>query len=144
MYVLKSRSCSFTHVNFIIQPDESLANWREPNPSQIDELVKLGFATIGNKGDLKFGNEWNTKRIDEWLQDLLPVVFEWLDILSDDQDEGKYPWQLLKANRSRLQLHHELPDRYDVLDAKGSKSKGWQDSKLFFGKSITLIDQFPN
>ena len=124
---------SITYLAFIFQEDGSLKNVHEPTPSEINELVRLGFAMTGNKSEISFGNEWGISRLHNWLKDILPVPSKQLDLLSD-AEEHQYPWRLLKASRSRLQLYHELPDGYDVISAKGSKSKGWQDSKLYFGK----------
>jgi hypothetical protein len=71
------------------------------------------------------------------LRDILPAPFEKInDLLKPDVSDHSYIWRLLKASRSHLELHREAPDGYDMISAKGSKSKGWQDSKLFFGMSI--------
>jgi hypothetical protein len=105
---------------------------------QVDELVRLGFAKIGNRGDHKFSNEWDTDQLDDWLCNTLPTPFKQLELLNPDVHEHNYLWRLLKASRSCLELHRESPDGYDMISAKGSKSKGWQDSKLFFGMWIAL------
>ena len=35
--------------------------------------------------------------------------------------------------------HRELPDGVNLISAKGGKSKGWQDSKLYFGMSPNFL-----
>ena len=103
----------------------------EPDFEQIDELSKVGLAKVGGQGDIQFGNEWSTRRVDEWLRELLPPAFK--NVREPDQDELDFSWRLLKSNRSNLSFHRELPDGIDLISAKGGKSKGWQDSKLYFG-----------
>ena len=73
--------------------------------------------------------------MDEWLRELLPAAFKQVRE-SDHDEELEYNWRLLKSNRSHLSFHRELPDGVDLISAKGGKSKGWQDSKLYFGMSL--------
>ncbi|KAF8531514.1 hypothetical protein JB92DRAFT_3092258 [Gautieria morchelliformis] len=56
---------------------------------------------------------------------MLPAAFEPMDDVAEVGDE--FTWRLLKASRSHLSLHREVPDGYDFVDAKGGKSKGWQE-----------------
>ncbi|KAF8494785.1 hypothetical protein JB92DRAFT_2995342 [Gautieria morchelliformis] len=53
-------------------------------------------------------------------------------------DSWDHQWRLLKTRRSHLELHREMPDGYDVKSVKGCKSKGWQDTKLFFVTRIPI------
>ena len=70
--------------------------------------------------------------MDEWLRELLPAAFK--TVCEPVQDEElEYSWRLLKSNCSHHSFHRELPDGVDLISAKGRKSKGWQDSKLYFG-----------
>jgi hypothetical protein len=124
------------------QEDGELFDNSEPSVQRLDLLVKAGFAKFGNKGDLKFGNEWCTRKLDEWLRGILPEAFEKIDATIETEDG--YAWRLLKASRARLHFHRETPDGYDFVQAKGGKSKGWQESKLFLGMwiSLTSIPRF--
>ncbi|KAF8480615.1 hypothetical protein JB92DRAFT_3133120 [Gautieria morchelliformis] len=114
----------FTSVRIItilphgLDDDGSLKHATEPTPQQIDELVKLGLATIGSHSQHKFGDNWDTNQI----------------------DDHKYQWRLLKAHRWHLELHREMPEGYDVKSAKGCQSKGWQDTKLFFVTHVPITD----
>ncbi|KAF8580861.1 hypothetical protein K439DRAFT_1619442 [Ramaria rubella] len=134
---LKETNKAFTEIRLVavlphgLDADGSLNHTVEPLLLQIDKLVDLGFAKIGGRGDLKFENDWNTQMIDDWLQEMLPIVFENIKAIPS-VFEDEYPWWLLRTSRSHLELHREKPDGYDAISAKG-KSKGWQDSKLFFG-----------
>ncbi|KAF8513273.1 hypothetical protein JB92DRAFT_2830424 [Gautieria morchelliformis] len=133
--------------NTVLQSDEgrspkddgSLKHPTELTPQQIDELMKLGFTTIRSRSQHKFGDNWNTSQIDKWLCEALPVPFERLDLIADLPDH-KYQWRLLKACRWHLELHCEMPKGYDMKSAKGCKSKGWQDTKLFFVTHVPITD----
>jgi hypothetical protein len=100
-------------------------------------LVKAGFALFGNHSKIQFANKRSTRRLDQCLRELLLDTFEQIDATSSDNEDG-YAWWLLKASHSHLQFHHETPDGYDFISAKGGKSKGWQEAKLYFGKWICL------
>ncbi|KAF8514662.1 hypothetical protein JB92DRAFT_2918268 [Gautieria morchelliformis] len=91
-----------------LNEDGSLISTDEPTAQQIDELAKLRYAAIGSRNQYKFGDSWD------------------------------HQWRLLKTRRSHLELHREMPDRYDVKSVKGCKSKGWQDTKLFFVTRIPI------
>ncbi|KAF8504064.1 hypothetical protein JB92DRAFT_3123106 [Gautieria morchelliformis] len=107
-------------------------------------LIQEGLDADGNlnddtqAGDLEFGSNWSTRKLDEWLRMILPIAFDHLDMQMDADDPEAYTWRLCKANRSRLELHRELPDGIDFKDAKGGKSKGWQDSKLYIVSQVPL------
>ncbi|KAF8502413.1 hypothetical protein JB92DRAFT_2833633 [Gautieria morchelliformis] len=113
------RTVQYSDIESRPKPDGMLKHTAEPTPQQIDELVKLGFAMIGSKGELWFGKEWDTARLDQWLQDTLPVPFECIDLMADVPDVDPH-WQLLR-----------IPHSYDFIDAKGSRGKSWHDSKLY-------------
>jgi len=93
------------------------------------------LAKIGQPGDLKFNSGWDAPQLDRWLRQILPTAF---DLISESADH-EYPLWLLKLSRSKLALHREIPDGYDAVSAKGHKGKGWQDSKLLFGKSLSIL-----
>ncbi|KAF8531041.1 hypothetical protein JB92DRAFT_2854714 [Gautieria morchelliformis] len=121
-----------------LNEDGSLISTNEPTAQQIDELAKLGYAAIGSRNQYKFGDSWDVDRIDQWLRETLPLPFEQLDIAAADLPDHKHQWRLLKTRRSHLELHHEMPDGYDVKSVKGCKSKGWQDTRLFFVTHIPI------
>jgi hypothetical protein len=103
--------------------------------ARVEKLVEDGFAKIGNRGDLQFGTSWSTPRLDEWLRDLLPRAFEHLDTQTYPLGERpRYPWRLLKASRSALDLYAAVADGVDFQNAKGGKSKGWQDSRIYLSE----------
>ena len=110
-----------------------MRNEYEPSPSQLDELVKQGFGMIGNKGDIMFRISWDSEKLHNWLRGLLPVPFERLDILWDE-DNYPYPWRLLQENHGWLKLQSQVPQGYDFVNAKSAKGKPWQDGKLYVGK----------
>ncbi|KAF8590168.1 hypothetical protein K439DRAFT_1612167 [Ramaria rubella] len=132
----KETNKAFTEIRLVavlphgLDADGSLNHTVEPSLLQIDKLVDLGFAKIGGRGDLKFENDWDTQMLDDWLREMLPIAFENIKAVPG-VFEDEYPWWLLRTSRSHLELHREKPDGYDAMSAKG-KSKGWQDSKLFF------------
>ena len=105
-----------------------------PDFKQIDELSKVGLAKVGGRSDIQFRNEWSTRWVDEWLRGLPPATFK--EVGEPDQDKLEYSWRLLKSKRLHLSFHCELPDGVDLISAKGRKSKGWQDSKPYFGMSL--------
>ena len=90
---------------------------------------------MGSRGDIQFGNEWSTRRLDAWLQELLPAAFKHNDLAPDEE----YTWRLLKSHQSHLSFHRKLPDGVDLVSVKGGKSKGWQDSKIYFGELTFYI-----
>jgi hypothetical protein len=104
----------------ISQDDGELISKVEPSITRIDQLVKLGLATIGNHDELQFSLEWGTNLLDQWLRETLPQAFELLD--AQDANDG-FAWHLLKAKRSQLELHREEPDSYDFDNVKACKSK---------------------
>ncbi|KAF8583197.1 hypothetical protein K439DRAFT_1617668 [Ramaria rubella] len=107
----------------------------ESSPPQIDKLVELGFANIGGRGVLKFGNDWDMQMLDDWLHETLLIVFEYIEALPATFD-NEYAWRLPKTSRSHFELHRERPDGYDAISAK-DKSKGWQDITRLPIPSIT-------
>ncbi|KAF8505007.1 hypothetical protein JB92DRAFT_3122826 [Gautieria morchelliformis] len=90
----------------------------EPNLQRIDQLSKAGFAIFGSPGELELSNQWSHRKLDEWLREMLPIAFEYMDEVAKDG----------------------VPDGYDFVDAKGGKSKGWQDSKLYLVSRKQLSD----
>ena len=84
---------------------------------------------MGSQGDIQFGNEWSTRRLDVWLQEILLAAFEHNCVPEED-----YVWWLLKSHHSHLSFYREFLDGVDLISAKGGKGKGWQDSKIYFGK----------
>lgn len=130
MHVHLLSSCHCFHNYF--QADGTLKNTAVPTPQQLDELVKLGFAGIGIKGQYRFGKDWDTARLDQWLQETLPVPFERISLMSDIPDM-EYHWRLLRVNRTHVELYRENPDGYDFVDARGSRGKSWHDSRLYVG-----------
>ncbi|KAF8531105.1 hypothetical protein JB92DRAFT_2825259 [Gautieria morchelliformis] len=82
----------FTSVRIIailphgLDDDGSLKHAAELTPQQIDELLNLRFTTIGSRSQHKFGNNWDTDQIDEWLHETLPVPFERLDLIANLPD----------------------------------------------------------
>jgi hypothetical protein len=80
-----------TTSDFLFQDDRTLKNIIEPNPQQIDELIRLGYATIGNRGEHKFGNDWDTDRLDDWLCDMLPAPFEQIHELLNPSEALDHP-----------------------------------------------------
>ncbi|KAF8580562.1 hypothetical protein K439DRAFT_1619675 [Ramaria rubella] len=120
-----------------LDTDGSLNHTIESLPPQINKLVELGFAKIGRRGVLKFGNELDMQILDDWLHETLPIAFEHIEALPA-AFEDEYAWRLFKTSRSHFELHRERPDGYDAMSAKG-KSKGWQDSKLFFVTRLPIL-----
>ncbi|KAF8496301.1 hypothetical protein JB92DRAFT_3099739 [Gautieria morchelliformis] len=108
-----------------LNEDGSLISTDEPTAQQIDELVKLGYAAIGSHNQYKFSDRWDVNWIDQWLRETLPLSFERLDIAAADLPDHKHQWRLLKTRWSHLELHR-------------CKSKGWQDTKLFFVTCIPI------
>lgn len=106
----------------------------ESNTKQIDELAKMGLAKVGSWGDIQFGNEWSTQKLNKWLQEILPAAFK-----HDLAPGEEYIWWLLKSHRSHLSFHCEFPDGIDLVSVKGGKSKGWQDSKIYFSELTFYI-----
>ena len=93
-------------IDYRPQENGKLINTTEPDIEQVDELAKLGLAKVGSRGDIQFGNEWSTRRLDAWLQELLPAAFKHNDLAPDEE----YTWRLLKSHRPHLSFHRELPD----------------------------------
>ncbi|KAF8490487.1 hypothetical protein JB92DRAFT_3008900 [Gautieria morchelliformis] len=121
-----------------LNEDGSLISTDEPTAQQMDELAKFRYAAIGSRNQYKSGDSWDVDRIDQWLRETLPLPFERLDIAAADLPDHKHQWRLLKTRRSHPELHCEMPDRYDVKSVKWCKSKGWQDTKLFFVTCILI------
>lgn len=110
---------------------------QEPNSQLVGQLVKYGLAKIANaQGELQFSNHWKAAEIHQWLKQCLPEAFDYIDLLPEDL-ESTYPWQLLKTTRKHFELERNTPDGWDLLSAKAGKSKGWYESKLYFGTCST-------
>ncbi|KAF8504948.1 hypothetical protein JB92DRAFT_2833199 [Gautieria morchelliformis] len=121
----------FTSVRLlVIMPEgiddtKTLNETTEPNLQRINQLSEATFAIFRNPGELEFSNQWSTRKLDEWLRQMLPADFEPMDDVAEVGDE--FTWRLLKASRSGLSLHREVPDGYDFVDAKGVSQK-WLSS----------------
>ncbi|KAF8526717.1 hypothetical protein JB92DRAFT_3108133 [Gautieria morchelliformis] len=100
--------------------------------------LQAGFAIFSSPGELECSNQWSHQKLDEWLREMLPIAFEYMYEVA--KDGGEVTWHLLKASHLRLCLNNEVPNRYDFVDAKGGKSKGWQDSKIYLVSRKQLSD----
>ncbi|KAJ7897448.1 hypothetical protein B0H13DRAFT_2337876 [Mycena leptocephala] len=77
--------------------------------------------------ELGFGVGWEMKEIDEWLRELFPELFEYLDII---YGSGEYHWVLVKKDRfSLFAMRCDTFTGDDLVEAKGSAARGWHDCR---------------
>ncbi|KAF8578783.1 hypothetical protein K439DRAFT_1621058 [Ramaria rubella] len=81
--------------------DDSLNDKSAPTLQSIGRLKRQGLAVSANeKGALLFQKNWNMGQVDQWLQDLLPKPFQYLDTKWSIPEE-EYHWVLIKIYRKR-------------------------------------------
>ncbi|KAF8572846.1 hypothetical protein K439DRAFT_1625491 [Ramaria rubella] len=81
--------------------DDSLNDKSAPTLQSIGRLKRQGLAVSANeKGALLFQKNWNMGQVDQWLQDLLPKLFQYLDTKWSIPEE-EYHWVLIKIYRKR-------------------------------------------
>ncbi|KAF8592701.1 hypothetical protein K439DRAFT_1610456 [Ramaria rubella] len=97
-----------------------------PEGAREGELEAVGLAVFGKKGVLKFFQEWSNLRIDEWLRDLFPEVFAFLDEAYPDPGPQRH-WCLLKSSHNKLSKHKAIAEGLDLDEAKGVKGRPWSE-----------------
>jgi hypothetical protein len=105
----------------------------KPEGDREGDLESYGLAVFGNKGELKFCQEWSNLRIDQWLREHLPEPFIYLDTKYPAPGEQRH-WRLLKPSHNKLRLHRNIAGGYDFNEAKGSRGRSWSDCKIYIGK----------
>jgi len=81
-------------------------------------------------GDITFYKSWDYKHIENWLRDLFPEAFAYLD----RYDNASEPlWWLLKVKRTNMNLHRSRPTGMDLGDAKGPANRPWDEGAIYIG-----------
>ncbi|KAJ7728404.1 hypothetical protein B0H14DRAFT_3169388 [Mycena olivaceomarginata] len=96
-----------------------------PTPAQVEKLLKyhLAVSKPGGDGSLEFGLDWSQSQIDEWLRELLPLLFEFLDSRYPDAKPPALHWALLgKDQRTLFVMERETITGAELDQAKGPYS----------------------
>ncbi|KAF8495091.1 hypothetical protein JB92DRAFT_2834853 [Gautieria morchelliformis] len=109
----------------------------KPEGDREGDLESYGLAVFGNKGELKFCQEWSNLRIDQWLREHLPEPFIYLDTKYPAPGE-QHHWRLLKPSHNKLRLHRNIAGGYDFNEAKGSRGRAWLDCKIYIDSPAAL------
>ena len=116
------------------QKNDELIDNVTPDGECEDQLESWGLAVTAHEaGDYWFRTEWSNKRIDQWLREIFPRVFCWLDTRYGVPKEPERHWHLLKSYRNRLKKDHATPSGLDLNHMKGTPGKPWSESKLYIG-----------
>jgi hypothetical protein len=76
---------------------------------------------LGSKGELWFCEEWSNECLDQWLREILPKPFAYLDKeYGVPTDAKKQHWRLLGSHRKRLKKHRPVADGYAFKEVKGT------------------------
>ncbi|KAF8532465.1 hypothetical protein JB92DRAFT_997079 [Gautieria morchelliformis] len=115
-----------------ISDDGELNNDATPDGEVEGNLESWGLAVLGAKGTLWFCEEWNNERLDEWLREILPKPFSFLDNeYGVPADAKKRHWRLLESSRKRLKKHRSVADGYAFKEVKGTAGKAWTEYKIY-------------
>ncbi|KAJ6552957.1 hypothetical protein B0H19DRAFT_1155328 [Mycena capillaripes] len=117
-----------------IDPEEGdLRDNHCPTPAQVEKLLKYHLAVLKAGGDrpLEFGLEWSQSRIDEWLRELLPLLFEFLDSRYPDLIPPALHWALLgKDQRTLFVMERDAITGAELDQAKGPAARKFKDHVL--------------
>ncbi|KAF8501352.1 hypothetical protein JB92DRAFT_3099015 [Gautieria morchelliformis] len=80
----------------------------KPEGDREGDLESYGLVVFGNKGELKFFQEWSNLHSDQWLREHLPEPFIYLDTKN-------------------------IAGGYDFNKAKGRQGRAWLDCKIYIG-----------
>jgi hypothetical protein len=118
----------------MVQDDGELNNDTTPDGEVEGNLETWDLAVLGAKGTLWFCEEWNNERLDEWLREILPKPFSFLDSeYGAPMDAKKRHWRLLESSRKRLKKHRSVADGYAFKEVKGTAAKAWTEYKIYIG-----------
>ncbi|CDO76130.1 hypothetical protein BN946_scf184876.g23 [Trametes cinnabarina] len=105
---------------------------KKPSGSQCEKLkhCQLYFSRNANDEPLSFDRKWSQAGIDDYLRELAPSVFEYLDNKYGERRGPKpnnFHWYLLGAERSKLYvLDRDIITGVDLDEVKGSSGRGYQ------------------
>ncbi|KAF8516283.1 hypothetical protein JB92DRAFT_3114333 [Gautieria morchelliformis] len=136
-----------------ISDDGELNNDATPDGEVEGNLESWGLAVLGAKGTLWFCEEWNNERLDEWLREILPKPFSFLDNeYGVPADAKKRHWRLLESSRKRLKKHRSVADGYAFKEVKGTAAAHpgdpdiwvWDDEDFPEPSSLLSDDKWAN
>jgi hypothetical protein len=105
--------------------------------------VKCGLSAFKapNDQDLLYGPKWPQQRIDQWLREVLPLLFEFLDRRYPENAAPAYHWVLVRKSRqTQYVLQRTTITGEELEEAKGSNARKWQDHSIRIGE-FYLIDR---
>jgi hypothetical protein len=90
---------SNSRLTFLLQLDGELVQTVVTKPMEIKNYIQHGLVVeAGVARSLEFMESWSQKAVDQWLRDMLPKPFQWLDARfgHPDIENGEVHWVLLK------------------------------------------------
>jgi hypothetical protein len=102
----------------------------------MDTLRRSGCAKIATMdGTLEFDANWTHVQVDAWLQELFPVVFQYVyRDYGEDLPGDQAPWVLLIKENCQLHVVGvPKPNGHDLLRYKGRDKAGVSESHIFIG-----------
>ncbi|KIJ45872.1 hypothetical protein M422DRAFT_250655 [Sphaerobolus stellatus SS14] len=120
--------------------DSDLSGLHVPTPRQVDILVTEGF-TIRTAMDEELTYPNNLKSytdIDNWLQSLLPKVFN--STFLHDPFTYSQVWSLLHKCHRKFELEMNNPISVNLRRTSRTVGRGWMDQDLFFTTAFPIPD----
>jgi hypothetical protein len=125
----------------LLQSDGELVQTAVPKPMEIENYIQHGLAVeAGVAKSLEFMESWSQKAVDQWLRDLLPKPFEWLDARfgHPDIESGEVHWVLLQRDQRHLFAVKRNPTTGAELSrAKGTAARNPSQWNVRIGKLIS-------
>jgi hypothetical protein len=133
--------CTFNlTLTSLLQSDGELVQTAVPRPMEIENYIQHGLAVeAGVARSLEFMESWSQKAVDQWLRDMLPKPFEWLDARFGlpDVENGEVHWVLLQRDQRRLFVVERNPTTGAELSrAKGTAARNPAQWNVRIGWSI--------
>lgn len=114
------------------------------NPVEKEYQRHRQYGMIVHKGktgkDLQFEKDMTEEEVDQWLRELFPLPFEFLDLMyPNDIDQGLRHWALLEKHRFKITVVQcKSTDGRELSSSKGNGSRPWAEYAVRFGESLQL------
>ncbi|EPQ57573.1 hypothetical protein GLOTRDRAFT_137872 [Gloeophyllum trabeum ATCC 11539] len=132
-------------VPYGLKSNGKLKRDRTPTPNDIEggKHGEKGYreSRLFTEGVFQFYKEWSMQAIDNWLHDLFPEVFAYMDARYGSPEEGCYHWALLTRNRQRLIAVCKSEVTGTDLHKVRGVGRSPEDMKLYFTTKKPLPKQ---
>lgn len=110
-----------------------------PSPTLVERYRK--HELVVSKDDLEFKESWNQKAVDQYLRQLFPKAFEWLDTHQGVPKDGEYQWVLVGKDRNRVYVvQKSLITGDEVNYYKGTKGRNYREAWVRIGEHYSVLD----